>query len=168
MGLHVVYEDICNSECDIIVNASNGIGFMGGFLGRYIKFPGVAENINYATRGRVENEAMIKCLKHYLIGYMPGSIYVTKGYNLKCKYVFHAVTMWFPGTFSSMHTVKKLLPEIIDKARDMQLTSIAIPLLGTGVGSLKPEKVMELYRDFFDNIDGIEVYVFIKNLKVHV
>ena len=163
MGLHVVYDDICKSECDVIVNAANGIGFMGGFLGRYIKFSGVSENINFATRGMVENEAMLKCLKHYLFGYMPGSIYITKGYNLKCKCVFHAVTMWFPGTFSTLQTVKRLLPKIIDKAREMQLTSIAIPLLGTGVGRLKPEKIMKLYCRFFDDIDDIEAYIYVKN-----
>ena len=87
MSLSIVYDDICNAECDIIVNAANGIGFMGGILGWYIRFSGVSESINFATKGKVEREAFTKCLKHYLIGYMPGSLYLTKSYNLKCKYL---------------------------------------------------------------------------------
>ena len=67
MSLCVIHDDICNSECDIIVSAANGMGFMGGILGWYIKFSGVSENINYATKGKVEREATLKCLKHYLL-----------------------------------------------------------------------------------------------------
>lgn len=162
MSLHIVYDDICNSDCDIIVNAANGIGFMGGILGWYIKFSGVSENINYATKGKVEREAVVKCLKHYLVGYMPGRVYVTKGYNLKCKYIFHAVTMWFPGTFSTMKIVNKLLPKIKEETEKRKLKSVAIPLLGTGVGHLKPEKVMEMYKRYFEQDNCIEVYVYLK------
>lgn len=162
MSLHIIYDDICNSDCDIIVNAANGIGFMGGILGWYIKFSGVSENINFATKGKFEREATVKCLKHYLVGYMPGSVYVTEGYNLKCKHIFHAVTMWFPGTFSTMKTVSKLLLKIKEEARKRQLKSVAIPLLGTGVGHLKPDKVMELYKNSFEQDNCIEVYVYLK------
>ena len=165
MGLHFVYDDICKSECDIIVNAANGIGFMGGFLGRYIKFSGVSENINYATKGKVENEAIITCIKHFIIGYMPGNIYVTNGYNLNCKYIMHAVTMWLPGTFSSLKIIKKLLPKIIYKTKELKLHSIAIPLLGTGVGRVKPDKVLELYREFFEYEKEIDVYVYLLKKK---
>ena len=160
MSLHIIYDDICNSDCEIIVNAANGIGFMGGILGWYIKFSGVSENLNFATKGKVEREATVKCLKHYLIGYMPGSVYVTNGYNLKCKYIFHVVTMWFPGTFSTKATIKKLIPKILDQAKEYTVSSIAIPLLGTGVGHLKAEDVMEIYHSAFDEVDmDVKVYI---------
>ena len=160
MSLHIIYDDICTSDCDIIVNAANGIGFMGGILGWFVKFSGVSENLNYLTKGKVEREATAKCLKHYLIGYMPGSVYVTNGYNLKCKYIFHAVTMWFPGTFSTKGTIKKLIPKILDKAKEYNVSSIAIPLLGTGVGHLKAEDVMEIYHSAFDEVDmDVKVYI---------
>lgn len=161
MGLHLVYDDICNSECDIIVNAANGIGFMGGILGWYIKLSGVSENINFATKGKVEREAVVKCLKHYLVGYMPGSVYVTKGYNLNCKHIFHAVTMWLPGTFSTMKTVNKLLLRIKEETRNRNLKSIAIPLLGTGVGHLNPDNVMKLYEEILGTDKNLEVFVYL-------
>ena len=160
MSIEIINDDICNADCDIIVNAANGIGFMGGVLGWFIKFSGVSENLNYNTKGKVEREACIKCLKHYLIGYMPGNIYVTKGYNLKCKYIFHAVTMWLPGTFSTKRTINKLLPKILDKAKEYGALSIAIPLLGTGVGRLNPKDVMEIYHSIFDKADvAVKIYV---------
>jgi len=161
MSYKIVYGDICETECDAIVNAANGIGFMGGILGWFVKLSGVSENINYATKGKVEKEAWIKCIKHYLIGYMPGNTYITNSYNLKCKYIIHAVTMWLPGTFSSMRTIKKLIPKVIAEAKNMKLKSIAIPLLGTGVGHLEPEKVMGLYKSAFKNEDELDVYVYL-------
>ncbi len=160
MSLHILKGDICKSDCDIIVNAANGIGFMGGMIGWFIKFSGVSENINYETKGKVEREARKKCLKHYLIGYMPGSIYCTSGYNLKCKCIIHAVTMWFPGTFSTMAIIKKLLPKIIAEAKKRNLNSIAMPLLGTGVGHLSKSKVMELYKSAFSDETEIDVFVY--------
>ena len=166
MSLHIVNGDICEAEQDVIVNAANGIGFMGGILGWYIKFSGVSENINYVTKGKVEREAWAKCLKHYLLGYMPGNVYITRGYELKCKYIFHAVTMWLPGTFSTMKSIKKLLPKIITNSRALGLKSIAMPMLGTGVGHLKPNEIMDVYKEYFEKIEDLEVYVYLyKNLN---
>ncbi len=160
MSIEIVNDDICNADCDVIVNAANGIGFMGGVLGWFIKFSGVSESINYNTKGKVEREACMKCLKHYIIGYMPGDIYVTKGYNLKCKYIFHAVTMWFPGTFSTKRTIKKLVPKILNTAKEYGASTVAIPLLGTGVGHLKTEDVMKIYNSTFDKSElDVKIYV---------
>ena len=161
VSLHTVYGDICEAEQDIIVNAANGIGFMGGALGRYVKFSGVSENINYVTKGKVEREAVRKCLKHYLIGYMPGDVYVTGGYNMKCKYIFHAVTMWFPGTFSTLKTIEKLLRKIVTQSRELGVKSIAIPLLGTGVGRLNHDEIMNIYKEHFEYSTDLEIYVYL-------
>ena len=91
---------------------------------------------------------------------MPGSLYLTQSYNLKCKYIIHAVTMWLPGTFSRKKTIKRLLPKILEKANELELHSIAIPLLGTGVGHLKPNDIMELYHLYFDKSDTeVNVYM---------
>ncbi len=161
MGMSVIYGDICEAQCDAIVNAANGIGFMGGPLGRMIKFSCVSENIHYETNGKVEKEAVKRCLNHFLIGYMPGNVYVTGGYDLKCKYIIHAVTMWFPGTFSSMKILRKLLPKIVIQARALNISSVAIPLLGTGVGHLKPDKVFDEYKNFFESVRDIDVFVYL-------
>ena len=160
MSIHTVQGDICQASCDVIVNASNGIGFMGGLIGLVWKCAGVAESIHYATRGKVEREAILKCLRHYIIGYMPGSVFVTGAYNLNCRFILHAVTMYLPGTFSTLGTVRRLLPKILQEARSLGARTIAIPLLGTGVGRLKPEKVMALYEEAFSGTDDVDVFVY--------
>jgi len=42
--------DISDAEAEIIVNAANRIGFMGGWIGRIYKTKGVAESIHYHRR----------------------------------------------------------------------------------------------------------------------
>lgn len=59
MSYSIVNNDICKIKCDTVINESNGIGYMGGLLGRCIKLRGVAESINYRTRGRVERDCML-------------------------------------------------------------------------------------------------------------
>ena len=44
MSLEIVYGDICETDCDVLVNASNGIGYMGGKAGIRKRLPGVAES----------------------------------------------------------------------------------------------------------------------------
>ena len=48
----------------------------------------------------------------------------------------------------------------LDKAKEYNVSSIAIPLLGTGVGHLKAEDVMEIYHSAFDEVDmDVKVYI---------
>ena len=159
--MKIIYGDLCEAKCDAIVNASNGIGFMGGKLGIYKRLAGVAESIHYATQGKVEQAAKQICRSHAFFGFKPGNVFVTPSFNLPCKYIIHAVTMRFPGTFSNLGTVKKLLPQILQQAQSLDLHSIAIPLLGTGTGSLSKEKVLAVYEEFFSSIDSIDICVYI-------
>jgi len=41
--IRIINDDIVNLQDDVIINAGNGIGFMGGVLGRFINFRGVSE-----------------------------------------------------------------------------------------------------------------------------
>ena len=53
----VIGQEIAHAETDVIVNASNGCGWMGGFLTRKTLQSGVAEHLNYYTHGNIEKEA---------------------------------------------------------------------------------------------------------------
>lgn len=159
--MRIVYGDICQTTCDAIVNASNGIGYMGGKSGIRKREPGVAESIHYVTQGRVEAAARKECRAHSPFGYAPGQVFVTPACGLSCQYVLHAVTMRLPGMLSSFRTVKKLLPLILEQARMRNLKSIAIPLLGTGTGHLSEAKVMKLYHSVFDSVDDLDICVYI-------
>lgn len=161
MSFEVIYGDICETGCDVLVNASNGIGYMGGKAGIRKRLSGVAESIHYYTRGAVEAEAKKVVRSISPLGIAPGQVFVTPAPGLNCRYVFHAVTMRFPGSIARMETVKSLLPRILDQARQLGVTSIAIPLLGTGTGHLNENKVLALYQQVFETVDDLSIYVYL-------
>lgn len=161
MSFEIIYGDICETTCDVLVNASNGIGYMGGKAGIRKRLPGVAESIHYHTQGAVENLAKEAARSISVLGAAPGNVFVTAAPGLNCQYVFHAVTMRLPGSITRMDTVRALLPRILDQARQLGVRSIAIPLLGTGTGHLRPEAVLELYQQTFCAVEDLEIFVYL-------
>ncbi|WPS85620.1 macro domain-containing protein (plasmid) [Brevibacillus halotolerans] len=165
--IKITYGDITNAKADIIVNAANGIGFMGGMIGRFIKLPGVAESIHFVTKGNVEKEAKIaakkaKWIPRILCGHRAGEVYVTRGDCLSAKWIIHAVTMRYPGMKTCLSIVDSLLNKIIQEAKLLSATSIAIPLLGSGVGGIKEEEVLSLFNKRLSDVDGLhfEIYIY--------
>ena len=116
-NIKYINDDILNASADVIVNASNGCGWMGGKRSATKKYKGIAESLNFKTNGTIEKEAMIKARKFKSIssviyGKEPGSIFTTDPHGLNCKEVIHAVTMRYPGTFSRYKNVEKVLESI--------------------------------------------------------
>ena len=149
-------DDIATATEDIVVNAANGIGWMGGRLARWCKFHGIAEAINYATQGKVEKEVH-KLRKIYL----PGNVFFTEGYGIGKIGIVHAVTMMIPGWWTTEKTVRRLLPEVMRLAKEHGAKSIALPYLGCGTGRLKKKKVEQIYQEFFvENTWDINVTVY--------
>jgi O-acetyl-ADP-ribose deacetylase (regulator of RNase III) len=160
----IINADICKIKADAIVNASNGIGYMGGWIGKNIKLKGIAESINYATKGKVEKEAKKICrhkkyLPRYLCGYKPGEVFITGAANLYAENIIHAVTMRFPGMHSNIKIIQQLLPKIISEAHKINAKSIAIPLLGTGTGGISKTKVIALYKKFFLTDYHLDIFI---------
>lgn len=161
--------DILEMQTDIIVNASNGVGYMGGDLAMITPLEGVAEKINYATKGKVEKEARAACKKNWFIPSIltpkhPGEVYFTKGYGVIKIGIIHAVIKYYPGLRTNYEVIKKLLPKIIELSLNMNARSLSIPLLGCGAKGLQENEVIRIYNDYFLNLKSdIEVYVCIKN-----
>ena len=148
--------DITTATEDIVVNAANGFGWMGGFLTRIHHFHGIAEAINYKTQGKVEKEIR----KHWKL-HFPGQVFFTQGYGIGAIGIIHAVTMLIPGWWTRERTVRQLLPQIVELAKEKGAKSIAIPYLGCGTGHLKQERVQKIYEEFFSlNDDSLEVVVY--------
>lgn len=162
--MNISYTDIAEVRADIIVNAANGIGFMGGCIGKKVKFSGVAESLHYATQGQIEKIAKqkarkVKWIPGILWGHRAGEVYVTGSANLNAKWVIHAVTMRYPGMPARMSVIEKLIPLILEEARKLGAKSIAVPLLGTGTGGLNKEKVLTLYEKYFEQVTDLEIEV---------
>ncbi|MCM3032876.1 macro domain-containing protein [Niallia sp. MER 6] len=143
--------NIANVKADVIVNASNGIGYMGGLIGRFIKLKGVAESIHYVDHS-IEKEAKRICRKNLI---KPGDVFVTNSGQLPCNYIFHAVTMFLPGTWSSIKSIETCILNIIKLGEEYKVETIAIPYLGCGTGSLKKEQLNNLYEFYFKKHDSI-------------
>lgn len=162
--LSVLNKSITDVNVDIIVNASNGVGFMGGFIGKIIRLPGVAEAIHYETKGVIEREAKsmakrYKLVPRILAPYKTGETFVTTGGHLSEIGIIHAVTVKYPGFRSNIKTIEELLPKIIKISKEMKAKSIALPLLGCGNGGLRTDDVLKLYYDYFSDVDDLEIYV---------
>ncbi len=143
-NISFVTGDIVKADVDIVVNAANGVGYLGGILARKWKMSGVAQSINYATKGAVEKEVRrrMKISK-------AGEVFFTCGYGVGRIGIIHAVTMLFPGGRTSAKTVETLLPRIMELAEEKGAESVALPYLGSGTGGLKKEKVREIYKNYF-------------------
>lgn len=139
-------EDIALSNADAIVNASNGLGYMGGQWAIQARRKGVAESIQYISSGEVEKLSREQCRKHGVFGYRPGNVFVTAAPKLQAKFIIHAVTMRLPGSKSKLNYIEQLLPKIVALAENMNLKTVAIPLLGCGTGRLSAEIVYSLFE----------------------
>ena len=141
--------DIITAKADVIVNAANGWGFMGGKLAQAGLSGGVAEDLNYATKGKMEAYTLkkarrFKMIPSFLFGKHSGEIFTSPPFGLNCNEVVHAVTMRSPGSRGDMKTIETLVNAIFTYCRNAGYHSVAMPLLGTGVGRLDKDEVRDI------------------------
>lgn len=164
LGRFAVIDDICNANTEVLVNAANAKGWMGGLLARTFKLSGVSQSLNKKTHGKLEKLAreQAKCLKP-----KPGDVFVTQSVDpLKVTSVYHAIIMEKPGQPSSLEVVDACYRNIVDRCYELQQHSVTVPLLGIGVGGLKEEDVLEvLYKNF--SITELEVVVAHPHLELY-
>nr|XP_009675518.1 PREDICTED: poly [ADP-ribose] polymerase 14 [Struthio camelus australis] len=62
-----------------------------------------------------------------------GSVFKTKGYNLSCHYVLHAIIPgWSQGRASAKKILANIITECLQIAEELSLKSITFPAIGTG------------------------------------
>ncbi len=138
----VVKGDITKMNVDAIVNPANSYMVMGG---------GVAYAIKKAGGQIIEDEAR---------KYAPvpvGKAVATTAGRLPAKYVIHAPTMERPAMRISTEQVRLAVKAALEKARELNIESIAFPGMGTGVGGVP-------YRDAAKTMVST-VKEFLRNIK---
>jgi O-acetyl-ADP-ribose deacetylase (regulator of RNase III) len=125
VNLQAVRGDITDLPVDAITNAANDHLWMGA---------GVAGAIKRRGGPSIEAEAVSK-------GPVPvGTAVATGAGGLTARHVIHAAVMG-QDLRTELRTVATTTSSVLDLADSMGLASVAMPLLGTGVGGLDVEEV---------------------------
>ncbi|HYR86613.1 MAG TPA: macro domain-containing protein [Terriglobia bacterium] len=115
--------DISQAEVDAVVNAANNHLWMGG---------GVAGAPKRAGGIEIEREAVAQGPVEI------GEAVVTSAGRLQARYVIHAAVMG-PDLQTDHSKISKSTKSVLERARELGITSIAFPALGTGVGGFPPD-----------------------------
>jgi O-acetyl-ADP-ribose deacetylase len=145
MTIKIITGDITEQETDAIVNAANESLMAGS---------GVCGAIH-----QVAGAGLAEACKS--IGSCPtGSAVITQGYNLKAKYVIHAVgPRWYGGEREEAINLESCYNSIFRLAIAKKFKSISIPAISTGVYNYPLDKAtkiaLKVAREY--DFDGIEI-----------
>lgn len=118
MTFTIVRNDIVKMDVDAIVNTSTSDPTIGD---------GVDGAINYSA-----GELLFKEREQFGTVEVGKSI-ITKGYKLKAKYVIHTFApQWSGNTDQDYSLLRSCYNTILDKSLSLNVSSVAIPLIGTG------------------------------------
>ena len=129
MSFEVLRNDIAQVEADVIVNPANPLPKIGDG----------AELAIYERAGR--KKLLAERMKIGEIA--PGDVAPTPAFNLKAKYIIHAVSpVWKDGSEDELKLLRSCYKRALDIAVEKNCRSIAFPLLGTGNNRFPKEKAL--------------------------
>ena len=151
MPFRIIKNDITKMETDAIVNAANSRLLEGG---------GVCGAI-FAAAGTDE---LRKACKE--IGFCKtGDAVITKGFNLKAKYIIHTVgPVYGVNPKEEKYQLYSCYQKSLEIAKEKQLESIAFPLISSGIYGYPKEEAIEIATDAIRNFlleNEMQIYLVI-------
>lgn len=130
MSFKIVRNDITKIKADVIVNTANPEPVYSAGTDSAVYNAAGAEKL-LAERKKIGRIA-------------EGDVAVTPAFDLDAKYIFHTVgPIWQGGDYGEKETVRKCYQNCLNKAAELELESIAFPLLATGTyGFPKPDALL--------------------------
>lgn len=138
--IEIVLGDITLQEVDAIVNAANNHLWMGA---------GSAGAIVRAGGREIEDEAMSQGPIEV------GEAIVTGGGDLPAAHVIHAAAMG-QDLMTSAEMIRAAMENALRRAEELNLQSVALPALGTGVGGFPLDRAAEIMLSVAREHSGTE------------
>lgn len=145
-GIHIVKQGITALHVDCVVNAANeGLWAGGGVCGAIFKEAGY--------------EKLEKACQE--IGYCrTGSAVITPGFDLKAKYIIHAVgPRWQDGNHNEESLLHNCYQAAMQLAQEKGCKSIGFPVISSGIFGYPKKEAWEVALCAVGNCQGdMEVY----------